>query len=105
MATIALVVTATDSGFDVVDNLGRRHSVASEGLADLCRSLAHDKALPSPDIQDLRTAQLEFAITQLTQKFLPDGLEFLARPALLTIRNTVEAFRNPLKRNLHVRRG
>jgi hypothetical protein len=105
MGSIALVVTETENGFDVVDNLGRHHSVSSEGLADLCKTLANDEALPSPDIQDLDTAQLEFAMTQLTQRFLPDGLEFLARPALITLRNTVEAFRHPLKRTLHVRRG
>ena len=105
MQSVALIVTIQDDGFEVVDNLGRRHSVSSEGLADLCRELSHDEALPAPHLQNVESAQLEFAVTQLTQDFLPDGLSFLARPAVVTLKNTIHALLHPRDRNLHVRRG
>ena len=103
-SAVALIVTKTDEGFEVLDSLGRPHRVSAEGLSDLCNKLVNDPALPEAHVQDLKTAQLEFAATQITQKLLPDGFEFLARPALLTLRNTIEAFRRSPYRSSNVRR-
>ena len=102
---VALIVTKTDEGFEVFDSLGRPHRVDAEGLSELCNKLMDDPAIPAADLQDLHTAQLEFAATQLTQKLLPNGFDFLARPALVTLRNTIEALRRrPPHRSSNVRR-